>query len=323
MYLNITSSEVGNNKGSCGALVHYLEKENRENPKLEERWYNGNHQDIFPHEVRMQIDSNVAKLSKDDSKFFLINISPSQKEIQHLINIYGEDGVREVLKAYSVGLMDSYARNFKRNGVSGQQDLLWFAKVEQFRYYGYQDKEVKSGGRKRGDKKEGAHWHVQVIVSRKDITNKIKLSPQNTSKGTNIQHSQKLGQFDRTAFKESGEYLFDEMFGFDRGLKDKMSYADTMKNGSPEQRMQMKTLAGLEEKYSDVIYGERLNDLAAEIRQGAFLDTMQLLSVVSGFGLGVFSLLLGEDYEENSQETTLSEQERLRRLKRKKKGLRR
>ncbi|WP_449435070.1 DUF5712 family protein [Pedobacter steynii] len=28
MYINITASETGNNKGSSGALVHYLEKEN-------------------------------------------------------------------------------------------------------------------------------------------------------------------------------------------------------------------------------------------------------------------------------------------------------
>jgi len=33
MYINITASETGNNKGSSGALVNYLEKEN--NSKLE------------------------------------------------------------------------------------------------------------------------------------------------------------------------------------------------------------------------------------------------------------------------------------------------
>lgn len=323
MHLNITLSEAGNNKGSCGTLIHYLEKENRENAELDERWFNGSHADIFPHEVRMQIDGNVAKLSKDDSKFFLVNISPSQKEIQHLINVYGEEGIKEALKAYCAKVMDSYARNFKRNGVSGQQDLLWFAKVEQFRYYGYQDKEVKSGYKERGNKKEGAQWHVQVIVSRKDITNKIKLSPQNTSKGKNVEHSQKLGQFNRTVFKESGEHLFDEMFGFDRGLKDKMSYSNTMKNGTSVQKIQMQTLARLEDKYPHLIHGERLNNLANNIRQHAFLDTMHLLSKVSEFGFGLFTLLLGEDYEQSSQEITLNEEERKRKLLRKKKGLRR
>ena len=74
--------------------------------------------------------------------------------------------------------------------------------------------------------------HIQIIVSRKDISNTIKLSPQNTSKGKNKEHSQKLGQIDRTAFKQSGERVFDEYFSFERGLKDTLNYANTMKNGT-------------------------------------------------------------------------------------------
>jgi len=85
----------------------------------------------------------------------------------------------------------------------------------------------------------------------------------------------------------------------------------------------MQTLAALEEKHSDVIQGQALDNVIAGIRQDAFLDTMQLLSSVSAFGVGMFDLLLGEDYEPNSQEMTLSEQECKRRLRRKKKGLRR
>lgn len=321
MYINITTSETGDNKGSCGMLVHYLEKENRENLELNERWFNGNSQYIYPHEVRMQIDKNIAKLTKEDSKFFLINISPSQKEIRHLYASYGEEGIKEALKAYTAKIMDAYAKNFKRKGVDGQQDLLWFGKLEQFRYYGYQDKEVKNGQKQRGDKKEGDQWHMQVIVSRKDITNRIKLSPQNTSKGKNVQHSQKLGQFDRTAFKESGEHLFDEIFGFDRGLKDKMSYANTMKNGTVVQKLQMQTLAGLEEKHSEVIQGWTLDNLVTGIQQDSFSDTIQLLTKVSELGLGVFSLLLDEGFDQDIQENTLHQQEQKRRLKRRNKGL--
>src|SRR5690606_17951186 len=81
-------------------------------------------------------------------------------------------------------------------------------------------------------RKEGRQMHVQIIVSRKDITNRIKLSPQNTSRGKNKAHSQKLGQFDRTAFKQSGETLFDELFDFERNLKDSLQYANTMKSGT-------------------------------------------------------------------------------------------
>ena len=103
MYINITKSETGDNKGSSGALVHYLEKENRmksESAKENkpEQWFNGMASDIKPHRVRMGIDRNVAKLGREDSKFFLINIRPSQKGLAHLVSQYGEDGAKENLK---------------------------------------------------------------------------------------------------------------------------------------------------------------------------------------------------------------------------------
>jgi hypothetical protein len=139
-------------------------------------------------------------------------------------------------------VMDAYAQNFKREGIGSQEDLIWFAKLENYRYYSFNDPEVKQGIKKRGDRKEGEQMHVQVIVSRKDATNTIKLSPMNTSRGKNEQHSKKMGQFDRVAFKQSGESLFDSLFEFDRGLKDTMAYANTQKNGSLAEKMEMQTL---------------------------------------------------------------------------------
>jgi hypothetical protein len=78
--------------------------------------------------------------------------------------------------------------------------------------------------------------HIQVIVSRKDISGKIKLSPQNTSRGKNAEHSKRMGQFDRSAFKQSGEGLFDELFDFSRNPEDTFSYANLQKNGTLEER---------------------------------------------------------------------------------------
>lgn len=241
MYINITTSETGNNKGSCAALVNYLEKENRmaERTEKKEHWFNGTDQDIKRHTVGMDIDNNIAKLGRDDSKFFLVNISPSQKEIKHLISLYGEEGAKEKLKEFAVRVMDRYAQNFNRPGIESNRNLLWFGKLENYRYYGHKDKEVKNRQKKRGERKEGPQMHVQVIVSRKDITNRIKLSPQNTSRGKNSAHSWKMGQFDRTAFKQSGESLFDELFSFERNLKESMEYANTMKNGTLEQKARM------------------------------------------------------------------------------------
>jgi len=64
----------------------------------------------------------------------------------------------------------------------------------------------------------------------------------NTSRGRNEEHSKKMGQFDRVAFKQCGETLFDELFEFDRQLKDTMAYANTQKNGSLNERLEMNAM---------------------------------------------------------------------------------
>lgn len=242
MYINITDSEEGDNKGSSSKLVHYLEKENRMNEtedvlKRMEYWFNQSRQDIPAYEARIALDNNIAKLSNSDAKFFLINISPSRKELAFLKEKFGEDKFKEKLKEYAVSMMDEYAQNFKRPGIESCKDLLWFGKIEEHRYYSHKDPEVKQGLKNRGDMKEGDQWHVQIIVSRKDITNRIKLSPMNKSRGRNRKHSQKIGQFDRSTFSASGERVFDEKFGFKRQLTETLRYADVMKNGTAEQKL--------------------------------------------------------------------------------------
>jgi len=242
MFIQITDSATANNKGSSAGLVHYLDKENRMNSHAEpELWFDQDRQQIPSYEAEKAIDNNIAKLSKTDAKFFLINISPSQKEIAWLKEQYGEDGAKDQLKAYAVKIMDEYARNFKRAGVDSNKDLLWFGKLENFRYYNHKDKEVKQGLRQRGERKPGEQMHIQVIVSRKDITNKIKLSPMNNSKGLNAEHTRRMGQFDRSAFKQSGERVFDEQFKFDRKLDETFAYAKTRAKGSLEQRIAMQS----------------------------------------------------------------------------------
>ena len=245
MHVNITKSETGNNKGSSSQLVNYLEKENRlvqeqGNTNHMEYWFNQDRNDIQPYEVRQRIDNNIAKLSREDAKFFLINISPSEKELLYLKADYGEEGAKQQLKLYANQVMDSYAHNFKRNGINGNQDLVYFGKLEHNRYYTYKDMEVKNGLVKKGDIKPGEQMHIQIIVSRKDASNNIKLSPLNNSKGRNAEHSQKVGQFDRVAFKQQAENVFDSVFGYDRELKESFKYANTLKHGSYEQKQEVK-----------------------------------------------------------------------------------
>lgn len=322
MYINITASETGGNKGSCSALVNYLEKENRMAKKAEEKenWFNGTGQDIKRHTVRMDIDNNVAKLCRDDSKFFLVNISPSQKEIRHLISLYGEEGAKEKLKEFAVNVMDKYAQNFNRLGVGSNRDLLWFGKLENYRYYGHKDKEVKNGQKQKGERKEGQQMHIQIVVSRKDITNRIKLSPQNTSRGRNTAHSRKMGQFDRTAFKQSGETLFDEMFAFERNLKESMEYANTMKNGTLEQRSRLLSRAKDQDTHREQNIENQPDHSLQATDIEAFEQVVGIAGEITKAAADILGGLLDPGNIASEGESTVSDEERKRRRKKKGRG---
>ena len=244
MHIQISKSETGNNKDSSGQLVSYLEKENRlryeQNPGLEpEHWFNQERQTIQPYEVRYQIDHNTGRLSRNEAKFFLVNISPSENELLFLKEAFGEEGARQALKQYANQVMDEYARNFKKDKVQSNQDILYYGKLENHRYYTHKDEEVKSGLTKRGENKPGEQMHIQVIVSRKDITDSIRLSPLNNSRGRNVAHSLKVGQFDRVALKQAAERTFDQAFNYDRELRETFRYANTLKHGSYEQKLEL------------------------------------------------------------------------------------
>lgn len=323
MFINITASETGNNKGSSGALVNYLEKENQLQSEKgrglgQENWFNGKDNEIGRQEVRMKIDRNIAKLGRNDSKFFLINISPSQKELAHVIAKYGEQGAKVKLKEFAVKIMDEYAQNFKRAGINSHKDLLWFGKHENYRYYSHTDKEVKNGTKQKGERKEGPQMHIQIIVSRKDINNRIKLSPQNTSKGKNKEHSEKLGQFNRTAFKQSGEHLFDHCFDFERGLKETLTYANTMKNGTALQKTQMKALDKL--PIRDKATSHIIRNLGKGVANGLFGSISQMLSVAADV-LDTFMENSSIEPEINPMEE--AEKRRIRRLNQQNQGIRR
>ncbi|MGV6945458.1 DUF5712 family protein [Sphingobacterium kyonggiense] len=317
MYINITDKKEAQNKGSSGKLVHYLEKENRtENRNEPELWFNGQRSDIEAYEVRRSLDGNRAKLGNHEAKFFLINISPSQKELAHLKELFGETGMKEQLKRYAEKVMDGYAKNFKRPGIESSRDLMWFAKLEDHRYYSHNDKEVKEGTKKRGEKKSGDQYHIQVIVSRKDITGRYKLSPMNSSKGRNAEHSKRMGQFDRVAFKQSGETLFDGLFSFDRGLDETLAYANVQKNGKLSERKQMDIL-----KHTETVTRRDqsfINDLAIGVSRGDFDTTEGLIQqIATGIG-GLLSTLL-----EPVQPDIVPEQEPRKKKKRKDNGMQR
>nr|WP_068890783.1 DUF5712 family protein [Pedobacter panaciterrae] len=323
MYINITDSVTANNKGSSRELVHYLEKENRINDKLEpEFWFNHNGNRIEPYEVRHLIDSNIAKLCKVDAKFFLVNINPSQKELKYLEESYGEKEMKKQLRKYAEKVMDEYARNFKREGINSAKDLMWFGKIENHRYYGHKDKEVLNGERKRGERKEGNQMHIQIIVSRKDASNKIKLSPMNNSKGKNETHSKKLGQFNRVAFKQSGETIFDRLFGFDRGLKETFAHANVQKNGSIAQKEQMDILEMSTNQQHNL---KHVNELAWNVADGHFHSVADMVKETGQSISGFIEAMLEpvQSIEPNVNPVELAERKRRMRQMQQNQGVRR
>lgn len=275
-----------------------------------EHWFNQQGQAIEAFAVRRALDGNIAKLGRDEAKFFLINISPSQKELQHLKLAFPEKDLKSSLKKYAEKVMDEYAKNFQRPGIKSSQDLLWFAKVEHHRYYTYKDKEVQDGSKKRGDKKVGDQLHIQVIVSRKDITNKIKLSPMNSSKGRNAEHSRKMGQFDRMAFKQCGEMLFDKLFSFERNLKDTLAYANIQKNGNLSQREQLDMLEyGASQNYQSKSLA---NGLAAGVAKGLFETSETMLAAAATTAANFLEVLMKPVYDEGMNYSPFEKEQKKR-----------
>ena len=178
--------------------------------------------------------------------------------------------------------MYDYALNFKRNNINSNKDLVYFGKLENHRYYTYKDEEVKNGHAKKGGQKPGEQMHIQIIVSRKDASNSIKLSPLNNSRGKNQTHSLKVGQFDRVAFKQATEKRFDKMFNYERELKETFKYANTLKHGDYEQRLELKE----EERKEQQLKQQQRLELERQLKQQQEMELSRKQDRSLGIGGG-------------------------------------
>ncbi|MFV0239036.1 MAG: MobB family relaxase [Lacrimispora sphenoides] len=169
MYITVTKGSTP----ACTGLVNYLSKEDGSRDFAEyltkedringerEGFFNGSGDHIEKGAVIDGIDNNTSKLSKEETRFYSLTINPSSKELEHIGRIaYREalkieqsasgqkfwDAEKEItknlLKEYTTRVMDEYARNFGREGLESNKDLVWYGKVEQDRYWKYNDKEV-------------------------------------------------------------------------------------------------------------------------------------------------------------------------------------
>ena len=210
-----------NNAGSSRQLVSYMEHEDLE--RMERGIYTDGFFDltddnIYKSKVIKDIDSNIGQLLKTDAKFFAIHVSPSEKELRAMGNT--EQDKAEAMKRYIRKVfIPEYAKNFNK-GLSGA-DIKFYGKIH--------------FDRSRSNNELNMHCHL--IVSRKDQTNKKKLSPLTNHKNT--KNGVIKGGFDRVNLFRQAEQGFDKLFGYNRQLSESFEYANTMKNGNIDDKLKM------------------------------------------------------------------------------------
>lgn len=177
------------NTGSCQDLAEYLDKEAGEGL----RFFSHSEDNVSLENVIINIDNNKKALGANDAKFFMLSLNPSEGEQKHLIGRDVND-VSELtpeerqtiirkLETFTRSAMDDYAQNFGREKIKSGADLMYYARVETQRLYKPTDEAVKEGRAKTGDVKPGLNFHVHIIVSRKSLDGKVKLSPDVKSTG--------------------------------------------------------------------------------------------------------------------------------------------
>lgn len=215
------SNGTYNNSGSCRQLANYMEHEDLERMEkgiYTEGFFNLTDDNIYKSKVIKNIDSNIGQLLKTDAKFYAIHVSPSEKELRLMGNTEQEQA--EAMKRYiRKVVIPEYTKNFNK-GLSAE-DIKFYGKIH--------------FSRDRSDNELNMHCHL--IVSRKDQTNKKKLSPltnhKNTTKGT------VKGGFDRKNLFQQLEQGFDKLFSYQRQLTETFEYCNTMKNGSISEQLKM------------------------------------------------------------------------------------
>lgn len=215
------SNGMYNNAGSSRQLANYCEHEDLQRMEqgiYTEGFFNLTNDNVYKSQVIKDIDGNIGQLLKTDAKFYAIHVSPSEKELRAMGSTEQEQA--EAMKRYIREVfIPEYAKNFNK-GLSAE-DIKFYGKIH--------------FNRDRSDNSLNMHCHL--IVSRKDQSNKIKISPltnhRNTKKGVIT------GGFDRTALFENVEKGFDKLFGYNRQLSETFEYCNTMKNGSMTDKLQM------------------------------------------------------------------------------------
>ncbi|KAB5349930.1 clindamycin resistance transfer factor BtgB [Bacteroides salyersiae] len=214
MHIDFASPSNGtyNNAGSSRQLANYLEHEDlkrMEKGIYTEGFFSLIDDNIYKSKVIKDIDSNIGQLLKADAKFYAIHVSPSEKELRAMGNTEQEQA--EAMKRYIREVfIPEYAKNF--NKELSASNIKFYGKIH--------------FARNRSDNELNMHCHL--IVSRKDQSNKKKLSPLTNHKNTN--NGIIKGGFDRVNQFRQAEQGFDKLFNYNRQRVESFDYCNVMKN---------------------------------------------------------------------------------------------
>lgn len=201
-----------NNAGSSRQLASYMEHEDLERMEkgiYTDGFFNLTKDNIYKSVLIKDIDSNIGQLLKTDAKFYAIHVSPSESELRAMGNTKQEQA--EAMKRYIREVfIPEYAKNF--NKELSEADIKFYGKIH--------------FDRSRSDNELNMHCHL--IVSRKDQTNKKKLSPLTNHKNT--KNGIIKGGFDRVNLFQQIEQGFDKLFSYNRQKIEAFDYQNTMKN---------------------------------------------------------------------------------------------
>ena len=306
MHIDFAPSSGGtyNNAGSSRQLANYLEDEDLERMEkgiYTDGFFSLTDDNIYKSNVIRDIDSNIGQLLKTDAKFFAIHVSPSESELRAMGDT--EQEIAEAMKRYIREVfIPEYAKNFNK-GLS-EADIKFYGKIH--------------FDRSRSDNELNMHCHL--IVSRKDQTNKKKLSPLTNHKNT--KNGVIKGGFDRVNLFQQAEQGFDKIFGYNRQQTESFDYLNTMKNGSISEQIEVQEQNFTGENKKEVFQSsERENMIPCNI------DSKQNNKHVFNQGdnrsgdslLSIFSLGDGNNYDATLAENLQAQ----KRKKKRKKGIRR
>lgn len=293
-----------NNAGSSRQLANYCEHEDLERMEkgiYTDGFFNLTDDNIYKSQVIKDIDNNIGQLLKTDAKFFAIHVSPSENELRAMGNTEQEKA--EAMKRYIREVfIPEYAKNFNK-GLS-ERDIKFYGKIH--------------FDRSRSNNELNMHCHL--IVSRKDQTNKKKLSPLTNHKNT--KNGIIKGGFDRVNLFQQAEQGFDKLFCYNRQLTESFEYANTMKNGSISEQIELQEQNFTGEKKKEIYQSsEKENMISCNLdsKQNEKHTFNQHNNSGGDSLLSIFSLGDGSNYDATQAEDLQTQ----KRKKKKKKGIRR